>query len=92
MKKAKRDQERRMKSDAAKAEKASPGGAPAGEKKKDVDADAQKLADTKTPLEDAMPYVNHLLDGSARNIKAQLVAFDVYLRRSKWFSRRVERC
>jgi N-alpha-acetyltransferase 15/16, NatA auxiliary subunit len=86
MKKAKREQERRVKSDAAKVEKAGASSAtPAGEKK-DVDADAQKLADTKTPLEDAMPYVNHLLDCSPRNIKAQMVAFDVYLRRSKSFS------
>jgi peptide alpha-N-acetyltransferase len=83
IKKAKRDQERRVKSDAAKAEKATPGGAPAAEKKKDVDADSQKLAETKTPLDDAMPYVNHLLDCSPRNVNAQLVAFDVYLRRSK---------
>jgi N-alpha-acetyltransferase 15/16, NatA auxiliary subunit len=82
MKKAKREHERRAKSDAAKVEKGG-NAAPASEKKKDLDADAQKLADTKTPLDDAMPYVTHLLDCSPRNIKAQMVGFDVYLRRSK---------
>jgi N-alpha-acetyltransferase 15/16, NatA auxiliary subunit len=78
-KKAQDDEQRKQ------AEKATPPkkSAAAEGKKEDTDPNGTKLLETKTPLDDAMPYINFLVEFSSKNIACQLVSFDVYLRRSK---------
>jgi peptide alpha-N-acetyltransferase len=79
MKKAQEDEQRKQ------AEKATPQKKNAGleGKKEDADPNGIKLLETKSPLDDAMPFVNFLVEYSPKNIKAQLVSFDVYIRRGK---------
>lgn len=66
------------------AEKASPPKKKEEGKKEDTDPNGVKMLETKTPLDDALPYVNFLVDYSPKNIIAQLVSFDIYLRRQKY--------
>jgi N-alpha-acetyltransferase 15/16, NatA auxiliary subunit len=79
LKKAQEDEHRKQ------AEKATPPKKNAGleGKKEDSDPNGIKLLETKSPLDDAMPFVNFLVEYSPKNIKAQLISFDVYLRRGK---------
>jgi peptide alpha-N-acetyltransferase len=93
-KKAKKEQarlEREAAERAAKQDPNKPGAAGAAAssnkddaaKKKDDDPTGSKLAATTEPLADAMKYLNNLLEYSPKNILAQLVGFDVYMRRSE---------
>lgn len=55
------------------------------QKKKDDDPLGVKLAETSEPLKDAMKFLTPLLEFSPKNIHAQRVGFEVYLRRSMSF-------
>lgn len=92
LKKAKREQERQQqkeemerreteKKQAVAANKSK--GADGEMKKEDIDPKGQQLAETKTPLEDAVRYLTPMLDMSPRNIEAQNVGFELFIRRSK---------
>jgi tetratricopeptide (TPR) repeat protein len=78
-KKAQEEEQRKL------AEKSNPTKKNPEGKKEDLDPTGTKLLETKTPLEDAMPYVNFLVSLSSKNILAQLVSFDIFLRRGKFF-------
>lgn len=52
-------------------------------KKEDKDPKGEKLLQTSEPLTDAMKFIMPLLEYSPRNIDAQQVGFEVFLRRSK---------
>lgn len=84
-KKAKKEQQRLEREAAEKQAKQDPNKAgKEGEvKKQDDDPLGLKLAATNDPLGEAMKFVSHLLQFSPKNIDAQLVGFEVYLRRSK---------
>ena len=87
LKKAKREQEKRE-AEAKEVEKKSTAkktgtGADGEPKKEDPDPNGAKLVETKEPLEDAMKYLNHLLEMSPRNIEGQFVGFEVFIRRSE---------
>ena len=87
MKKAKRDQQKQEKVDAEKrdAKKTSTAGTDQnGDKKKeDTDPLGKLLAETADPLKDAMKFLGPLLEFSPKNIEAQNVGFEVFIRRSK---------
>lgn len=51
-------------------------------KKEDKDPTGAKLLSTSEPLNDAMKFVTPLLDFSSKNIEAQHVSFEVFIRRS----------
>jgi tetratricopeptide (TPR) repeat protein len=53
-------------------------------KKVDEDPDGAKLAATTEPLNDAMKFLNPLLQFSPRNGDAQIAGFEVYIRRRKF--------
>ncbi len=55
-------------------------------KKKDDDPLGLKLAETKDPLGEAMKYVGPMLQFSPKNIDAQVVGFEIFMRRSKSFA------
>jgi hypothetical protein len=79
-KKAHEDEQKRQ------AEKATPAKKTPREegKKEDLDPNGIKLLETKTPLDDAMPYVNFLIEFRPKNINSQLISFDVFIRRSRY--------
>lgn len=52
-------------------------------KKIDTDPKGLKLVQTETPLEDAMRFLNLLLEFSPKTIESQLVGFEVFMRRSE---------
>ena len=54
-------------------------------KKEDQDPKGEKLLQTSEPLLEAMKLVNPLIEFSPKNIEAQQVAFEVFIRRSKSF-------
>jgi peptide alpha-N-acetyltransferase len=57
---------------------------PEGEtKKEDKDPNGEKLLQTSEPLTDAMKFITPLLEFSPKNLDAQAVGFEVFLRRSK---------
>ena len=53
-------------------------------RKVDPDPNGEKLLQTSEPLVEAMKFVNPLLEYSPKNIEAQQIAFEVFLRRSKF--------
>lgn len=55
-------------------------------KKQDDDPNGVKLAATTEPMTDAMKFVTPLLQFSPKSIDAQIVGFEVYIRRSKSLS------
>jgi len=55
-------------------------------KKEDQDPKGEKLLQTSEPLTEAMKFIKPLLEFSPKNIEAQQVAFEVFLRRSKTLS------
>lgn len=50
-------------------------------KKEDPDPEGKTLLETKTPLEDAMKYLEPLLEFTPKNLEAQKVGFEVLIRR-----------
>jgi N-alpha-acetyltransferase 15/16, NatA auxiliary subunit len=52
-------------------------------RKEDPDPEGWSLLNTKTPLDEAVTYLNPLLELSAENINVQKIGFEVYIRRSK---------
>lgn len=87
IKKAKKEQERQQKEEAERrgaekkqAKKLGPDGEP---KKQDTDPNGTQLVNTKTPLDDAKKYLVPLLEFTPKNIEAQNVGFELYIRRSK---------
>jgi len=54
-------------------------------KKVDDDPDGAKLAATTEPLNDAMKFLNPLLQFSPKNGDAQIAGFEVYIRRRKFY-------
>jgi tetratricopeptide (TPR) repeat protein len=92
LKKAKKDQEKREKVEAERRESERRALLKTKTQKKDADAETKpadddpngnKLLETKTPLEDAMPYISLLLEFSPKLIVSQFAGFDVYVRKSK---------
>jgi tetratricopeptide (TPR) repeat protein len=88
-KKAREKEEREKKAEAEKAgvkdgQKSSKKDAEAASRKEDQDPKGLKLVATKTPLEDAMPYVAYLLEFSPKSLEGQLASFDVFIRRSEF--------
>lgn len=55
-------------------------------KKEDTDPKGEKLLQTNEPLEKVMRYLTPLLELSPRNIEAQNLGFQVYLRRSMTYT------
>ncbi|KAI9878769.1 MAG: hypothetical protein M1830_010571 [Pleopsidium flavum] len=88
MKKAKRDQQKQEKAEAEKkeAKKTSTGGTDQNgdPKKEDTDPLGKKLAQTADPLKDAMKFLGPLLEFSSKDVKAQNVGFEVFVRRKKY--------
>jgi peptide alpha-N-acetyltransferase len=90
IKKAKKEQERIAEEEAKKREaekKATPGkkgtGADGEPKKEDPDPQGITLLETKTPLEDAVKFLQPLLEFAPKVIEHQNLGFEVHLRRSK---------
>lgn len=89
LKKAKREQEKMEKAEAEKkatlkAAKPTPKSEDADNKKEDPDPFGKTLLETKEPLKDAMKFLGPLLECSPRQVEAQCVGFEVYLRRKKY--------
>lgn len=72
--------ERAAKQDPNKAQKAKDEDA----KKKDDDPNGLKLAATDAPLNDAMKFLDFLLQFSPKNIEGQLAGFEVFIRTEKY--------
>ncbi|KAI2852168.1 hypothetical protein CBS11350_646 [Aspergillus niger] len=86
VKKAKKEQQRLEKLEAEKREarKAASTKNIDGEvKKEDSDPLGNQLAQTQDPLKEATKFLTHLLELSPKNIEAQCLGFEVYLRRGK---------
>ncbi|KAJ5133644.1 N-terminal acetyltransferase A complex subunit n.t1.c1 [Penicillium atrosanguineum] len=88
LKKAKKEQHRLEKLEAEKREarKAAAANAKSADgevKKEDPDPLGNALVQTKEPLKDVMKFLTHLLEQSPKNIEAQCLGFEVYLRREK---------
>ncbi|KAL8712323.1 MAG: hypothetical protein Q9220_003474 [cf. Caloplaca sp. 1 TL-2023] len=83
--KARKAQEKQEQIDAEKADakKTASVGADGEIKKEDKDPKGTKLVTTVEPLVDAMKFVTPLLEFSPKNIDAQLVGCEVFLRREK---------
>ncbi|KAL6168683.1 hypothetical protein ACJQWK_05059 [Exserohilum turcicum] len=85
-KKAKKEKEKADKAEAerkaAAAAKATAKGDDGDTKKEDTDPNGEKLLQTKQPLEDAMRFLQPMLELAPKNIEAQNVGFEVYIRRS----------
>lgn len=56
------------------------------QKKKDDDPDGAKLAATTEPMTDAMKFLTPLLQYSPKYIDGQIAGFEVYMRRSRFYS------
>lgn len=86
-KKAKKEREKAEKAEAEKkaaaAAKATAKGEDAETKKEDTDPNGETLLQTKQPLEDALRFLQPMLELSPLNMEAQNVGFEVYIRRSK---------
>ncbi|EDU40379.1 NMDA receptor-regulated protein 1 [Pyrenophora tritici-repentis] len=87
-KKAKKEREKAEKAEAEKkaaaAAKATAKGEDAETKKEDTDPNGETLLQTKQPLEDALRFLQPMLDFSPLNMEAQNVGFEVYIRRNKY--------
>ncbi|RMZ80303.1 hypothetical protein DV738_g2802, partial [Chaetothyriales sp. CBS 135597] len=89
LKKAKREQEKMEKAEAEKkaalkAAKPTPKADQEDGKKEDTDPFGKKLLETKDPLQDALKFLNPLLQFSPSLVDAQVVGFEIYSRRGKW--------
>ncbi len=84
-KKAKKDQEKQAKQEAERkdSKKAAAVDQNGDPKKEDKDPKGEKLLKTSEPLVEAMKFITPLLEFSPKNIQAQQVGFEVFLRRSK---------
>lgn len=93
-KKERKAQEKQLQAEAEKKDaKKTAGVAADGEtKKEDTDPQGTKLVQTAEPLEDAMKFLTPLLEYSPKNLEAQQVGFEVFLRRSKYFHREMIHC
>jgi tetratricopeptide (TPR) repeat protein len=89
-KKAKKDREKAEKAEAEKkaaaAAKATAKADDGETKKEDTDPTGVKLLQTKEPLEVALRFLRPMLELSPENVEAQNVGFEVYMRRSTFFS------
>ncbi|KAI9792611.1 MAG: hypothetical protein M1833_001064 [Piccolia ochrophora] len=87
-KKARRDQQKQEKVESAKKDEKKTSGtgtsASVEPKKEDKDPSGLKLAQTSEPLKDALKYLIPLLELSPKSINAQIVGFEVYIRRKKY--------
>ncbi|KAL8843438.1 MAG: hypothetical protein Q9176_002051 [Flavoplaca citrina] len=85
-KKARKAREKQEQADHEKvdAKKTAGGGADGDSKKADKDPRGAKLVSTAEPLLDAMKFLTPLLEFSPKNIAAQQVGFEVFLRRKKY--------
>lgn len=86
LKKARKEQEKLEKAEAEKkaaAAKKPATGADGEPKKEDQDPKGFKLIQTKEPLEDSLKFLMPLLEFSPKNIEAQNLGFDVFIRRNK---------
>lgn len=83
-KKARKDQQKQEQIEAEKkdAKKTAGGGTDGESNKEDKDPEGLKLLQTSEPLIDAMKFLNPLLEYSPKNIDAQHVGFEVFIRRS----------
>lgn len=77
------DKKKAAKKEKQEAKKTSGKGADGEEKKEDPDPQGNELAKTKDPLKEATKFLTPLLEHSPKNIEAQCLGFEVYLRRSK---------
>lgn len=84
-KKARKDQQKQEQLEAEKKDaKKTNAATPEGEsKKEDQDPNGEKLLQTLEPLTDAMKFITPLLEFSPKNVEAQAVGFEVFLRRSE---------
>ena len=84
-KRARKDQEKKDKEEAERKDAKKPAAVDQnGEpKKEDKDPKGEKLLQTTEPLTEAMKFVTPLLEFSPKNIQAQQVGFEVFMRRSK---------
>ena len=85
-KKARKEKERLEKAESEKKDGKKPGAVDQnGEpKKEDKDPSGEMLLQTNEPLLEAMKYITPLLEYSPKNIHAQQVAFQVFIRRSQY--------
>ncbi|KAL9598223.1 MAG: hypothetical protein Q9219_004643 [cf. Caloplaca sp. 3 TL-2023] len=85
-KKARKAQERQDQAEAEKkdAKKTANVGTDGEIKKEDLDPRGTKLVQTAEPLVDAMKFLTPLLEYSPKNIEAQHVGFEVFVRRKKY--------
>ncbi|KAJ5762237.1 uncharacterized protein N7511_005619 [Penicillium nucicola] len=88
LKKAKKEQQRleKIEADKREARKAAAANAKPAEgetKKEDPDPLGNTLVQTKDPLQDVMKFLTPLLEFGAKNIEAQCLGFEVYLRKNK---------
>lgn len=92
-KKAKKEKEKAEKAEAerkaAAAAKPTAKGDDGETKKEDTDPKGEKLLQTKEPLEVALRFLRPMLELSPRNIEAQNVGFEVYLRKRMSSLRRI---
>jgi tetratricopeptide (TPR) repeat protein len=91
-KKAKKDREKAEKAEAEKkaaaAAKATAKADDGETKKEDTDPTGEKLLKTKEPLDVALRFLRPMLELSPRNVEAQNVGFEVYLRKSMFPAKR----
>ena len=53
-------------------------------KKEDKDPEGKQLLETEDPLKDSLKFLLPMLESSPKNLEAQKVGFEVFLRRSKY--------
>lgn len=84
-KKARKDQQRleQIGAERKDSKKAAQAHSEAEAKKQDPDPSGEKLLQTSAPLADAMKFITPLLEFSPKNIRAQHVGFEIFIRRSK---------
>lgn len=84
-KKAKKDLEKQAKEEAERKDSKKPAAVDQNgdPKKEDKDPKGEKLLQTSEPLLEAMKFITPLLEFSPKNIQAQQVGFEVFLRREK---------
>ena len=87
-KKARKEREKQEKAEAERKDAKKPAAVDQnGEpKKEDKDPNGELLLQTPEPLLEAMKSVNHLLENSPKNLHAQHLAFEVFIRRSQYNS------
>lgn len=87
-KKLKKEKEKAEKAEAerkaAAAAKATAKGDDGETKKEDTDPNGEKLLANKEPLEAALRFLKPMLELSPKNIEAQNVGFEIYLRKNKY--------